>query len=224
MRGLIIKDVINLRKNIKIFGILIILYGGMSMMTEDTSFFGSIMTMLFAILTLSIYSYDDMAKWDAYALTMPITKDEVVQGKYFMMLSLTLIGAIVGGVFTIVINVIRHTTSIFNGFGVIGAGAAIVIFFYCIIMPFVTKLGVEKARLIFFMVYAIPFVVVMAISKIVGKVTPEMPDWFKKLVEFLIEYVYLIVPLMIALALAISYTISIKVYRKKVLIIRHYQL
>lgn len=215
MKGLIIKDFINLRKNIKIFGILIILYAGMSLMTEDTSFFSSIITMLFAILTLTIYSYDDMAKWDVFALTMPITKDEVVQGKYFMMLSLTFLGSIVGLVYTVAINIIRHSSSIFKGVGIIGAGAAIVIFFYCIIMPFVTKLGVEKARLIFFMVYIIPFAIAIIISKLVVKSTPEMPEWFKNLVEFLVKYVYLLVPMIVVIALAISYTISIKLYRKK---------
>ena len=57
-----IKDFVNLKKNIKIFAVVTLLYGFMAFTSEDASFFSSIFTMLIAVLTLSAYSYDEIAK------------------------------------------------------------------------------------------------------------------------------------------------------------------
>lgn len=187
----------------------------MAFASEDSGFFSSVLTMLFAILTLTLYSYDDMAKWDIFALTMPVTKENIVQGKYFMMLALTAIGAIYSALFTIIMNVTLKSSSMFQSLENIGAGAAIVILFYCIIMPFITKLGVEKARLILFAVYLIPFVIIMGLSRLVGDGSLVIPEQLINLFETFLKYIYLIVPITVILALSISYVISVWLYRKK---------
>lgn len=215
LKGLIIKDFINLKKNFKIFGLLTILYAVMAFATDDSSFFSSIITMLFAILTLTLYSYDDMAKWDIFALTMPVTKDNIVQGKYIMMLLLTAIGAAYSTVFTVLINITLKTSSLFHSLEIIGAGAAIVILMYSIIIPFITKLGVEKARLILFAVYAIPFVTIMAFNRMLGDGSLVVPDQLLRLFYIFMDYVYIILPILVMVVLTISYHISIRLYRKK---------
>lgn len=214
MKGLILKDFINLKKNAKIFGVVTVLYAVIAVFSGDTNFFSSLFTVMIAFLTISLYSYDEMAKWDSFALTMPVTKDDLVQGKYIMMLLLTLIGVIYGSVFTAVINVAVKANSIFYGFASIGAGAAIIILFYSITIPFITKLGVEKARLLFFAVYIIPFIVIMAVNNLV-KDGLVMPENLMNTLKFLIKYVYIIVPLVDAIALGISYRISVNIFRKK---------
>ncbi|HWT73414.1 MAG TPA: ABC-2 transporter permease [Mobilitalea sp.] len=215
MKGLILKDFINLKKNLKIFGGLTVLYGVMAIASDDTSFFSSIFVLLYAILTLSLYSYDDMAKWDVFAQTCPISKDNIVQSKYLMMLLLTLLGVVYGSLFTIIINIIIKSDSLLNGLQSIGAGTAIVILFYCIIIPFITKMGVEKARLILFAVYAIPFVIVLAMNKMLSNGDFVVPEMLIKLANTCMEYIYLIVPIVVIIALSISYGISVLIYQKK---------
>ncbi len=215
MKGLILKDFINLKKNAKIFDVLTVLYAVMAITSRDAEFLSSILTMLFAILTLSIYSYDDLAKWDAYALTMPVSKDDIVRGKYIMMLLLTLIGVVYSSFFTLVINLYLKTDSIFHGFVSIGAGAAIVIIFYSIILPFVTKLGVEKARLVFFAVYIVPFIIVLVINRMAGEGNLAIPENVMQIITNYIKYGYILVPLTAIVFLGISYCISLSLYRKK---------
>jgi ABC-2 type transport system permease protein len=215
MKGLIMKDFINLKKNLKIFGVLTVLYAFMSFAMEDSSFFSSIFTMLFAILTLSLYSYDDLAKWDSYALTMPISKDNVVQGKYLMMLLLTFIGTAFSSIFSIIFNLAIYKEGAFQNIQGCAAGAIIVIFFYSIIIPFITKLGVEKARMVFFAVYFIPFLITIMTKKMMEAGELTVPENLLILIDNVIKYRYFILPAVVLAALGLSYMISIRIYRKK---------
>lgn len=215
MTGLILKDFINLKKNLKIFAVLAVLYGVMSFAQTDTSFFSSMFTMLIAILTLSVYSYDELAKWDVYALTMPVTREDVVRGKYIIMLLLTLLGALIGNLSMIVIKLVRQDTQLTTGLLNSWIGGAVVIFFYCIAIPFVTKLGVEKARFIFLAIYAIPFAIVFFVSNAMEEGKVAIPESLINIAMKLLHNAAILVPLVLLFTLAVSYTISVGIYRKK---------
>ena len=215
MTGLILKDMINLKNNAKIFAVLAVVYAAMGFTTEDSSFFSSIFTMLVAILTLSAYSYDDLAKWDVYALTMPITREDIVRSKYCIMLLLTLLGSVVSILFTVGINAVIRPEHLFSGINNCFIGAGIVIVFYCIVLPFITKLGVEKARLIFFAVYFIPVGILLFVSKAMKKGDMSVPEEWITFAMRIIRNGYIIFPLLLLLALVISYTVSVGIYHKK---------
>ncbi len=215
MTGLILKDFMNLKKNAKIFAVLAVLYAFMGFTAEESSFFSTIFTMLVAVLTLSVYSYDELAKWDIYALTMPISREDIVRSKYSIMLLLTLIGTAISILFTIGINAVTRPENLFSGMNNCFIGAGIVIAFYCIVLPFITKLGVEKARLIFFAVYFIPVGILLVVGKAIKKGEISIPEDWTSLAMKLIENGYIIFPLILLLALVISYTISVGIYKKK---------
>jgi ABC-2 type transport system permease protein len=214
MKGLILKDLINLKKNVKIFAVLAVLYGFMSF-ASDASFFSSIFTMLIALLTLSAFSYDDLAKWDIYALTLPVSREDMVRAKYIVMLLLALLGAIIGTIATVIIKIIQKDTDILSGLQSPWLGGAVVILFYSIAFPFITKLGVEKARFIFFAIYAIPFAIIYFVGNAVEKGEMVIPARVISLAERLIHNGTILIPLVLLFALAVSYTVSIGIYRKK---------
>lgn len=215
MLGLIMKDFINLKKNMRIIPILAVVYAIMAITTEDANFFTAIFTMLFAILNLSLFSYDEMAKWDTYAITLPITKNNLIQVKYMMMLILTFIGALFSMIFSTLINFFKNEDAFQTNLIACGLGAATVILFYCITLPIIIKLGVEKARLVFFVVYFVPLILLSSFSKIIEAKGLTMPDNVKKILNFLVENSYLAVPLLVIIALVISYNISLRIYKKK---------
>jgi hypothetical protein len=215
MKGLILKDFVNLKKNAKIMAVLAVFYGIMALTMKDTGFFSAIFTMLFAILTLSLYSYDDMAKWDAFALTMPVSKENIVQGKYIMMLLLTFIGFAFSLLFSVFTHLSVKSESLMSDIQNCGIAAAVVIFFYSITIPIITKMGVEKARLIFFMVYFIPFLLATMLKKIANEGQFTIPKGVLGILNTAAEYAYVIIPLVLAAALLISYKISVRIYQKK---------
>jgi hypothetical protein len=103
----------------------------------------------------------------------------------------------------------------FEGIQTCAGGAAVVILFYCITIPIITKLGVEKARLLFFAVYIIPIFTVVFMGKAVKDGNLKIPDSLIRIGKVFMDNIYVIVPLVIILALGISYMISINIYRKK---------
>lgn len=215
MKGLIIKDFINLKKNFKIFGIIAILYTALAFASEDANFFSAIFTILFAILTLSLYSYDDMAKWESFALTMPITRENIVQGKYLMMILLTLFGALFGILFSTVMYMTGSMDTPMLAIKNCGVVSALAILFYCIILPFVTKIGVEKARLILFAVYFIPFMIGVLVFKAFNDKKIVIPEVLQNIFDISVKYAYVILPLIVIIGLSISYALSVRIYRRK---------
>lgn len=215
MKGLILKDFINLKKNFRIFGLLSILYIVLAVTTKDTGFFNSVITMLFAILTMSLFSYDDLAKWDIYALTMPVSKEDMVCSKYIMMLLLTLFGTAFSSIISIGINIVLKTDSFFDSVINSLIGAFVVIVLYSIVLPFIIKLGVEKARIVFFIVILIPFVAITAMSAYMKEGTSGIPGSVNTVFAFLLRYSFLLLPIIALSVLFISYRISVGIYRRK---------
>lgn len=215
MAGIIIKDFINLRKNIKIFLAFIVIYGVMAFASQDSSFFSTVFTVLCAILTISLYSYDEMARWDGFALTMPISRDNIVQGKYIMMLLLTAIGVVVGILFTMLVYIFADTGEPLNSIQSCMVGAAIAIVFYSITIPIITKVGVEKARFILLAVYLIPFATTILIGKALESKALILPEQITDFGLYLWKHAYLFLTAAVLIVLGISYLISIRIYRKK---------
>lgn len=215
MVGLILKDFINLRKNVKVMATFIIIYGAMSYASQDSSFFGTVFTILCTIMTLNLYAFDENAKWDGYALTMPVSRDNMVQAKYLMMLLLTAIGIALGIFFTLLLY---YTAGVGNPLSgakscIIGAGVAIL--FYCICIPLITKLGVEKAKFMLIAIYMVPFTAVILLGKAAESGSFTVPRDLITLGKYLWNNIYLVMTGVLAVALGISYTISINIYRKK---------
>ena len=215
MTGLIFKDFINLKKNFRMYSIIIVIYALMSFFEKDSGFFGPILTMTFALLVLTTYSYDEAAKWDGYALTMPITRANIVQGKYALMLLLSVIGFLFSSLFTAILNIILEKENYLHGVQACGIGAILCFAYYCIAIPIITKMGVEKARFIFLAIYFIPFALVMMISKGLKSGELTIPEQLTKIGIFLMDNIYIVIPLMLFLMFTISYNITIRIYTKK---------
>ena len=144
MRGLLLKDLVNLKKQVGLYIILIIIYGGMSIMQKDISFFGGMACIFATMLTITALSYDEKANWDKYALTMPISRFDIVIGKYLLGLITLTIAMIITLVLAQIIEVgVEAFTLCFMLFGF---GMLIL----SIILPILFKFGVEKGRMAMF--------------------------------------------------------------------------
>lgn len=215
MKGLIVKDLINISKSIKIVLFLVVFYGVMALTTESPGGFTSIILLVLAMAMLSTYSYDEMVNWDIYALTLPITRDDIIQSKYMFMLIMSLLGFVLNCLSLIVINWMTKVDSVFDGVNYVALGTAIIILFYSILIPIITKVGITKARIYIIIFYMIPFAFGSFIFKQIKKISPNPPKGLMDFIEFAVRNVYIIVPLLIVFVLGISYYISIQIYRKK---------
>lgn len=208
MLGLIKKDLLMIKNNIKILLILFIFYIVMYIQGEVDLI--AILPIMSVIIFISTFSYDEYNKWNSYACTLPNGRKNVVKAKYLATLLVVLTTIFIVAISSIVISystsrMIDYKDFFSNIFGALFA----TIFLESIFYPAIYKFGVEKARIGV-------FVVVFGVS-IVGGILNKFID-FSSLINVLssIEsYLLVILPILMVLMITISYKISEKINLKK---------
>lgn len=155
MIGLILKDLIYMRKQAKILLILIVFYIVLFSQMKDTSglisMIAMILVLLCSILVMNSFAYDELSKWDIYALSLPVTKTEIVLSKYL----LTGLFAGVGVVFSVLVALAKQLLNTEAWVGIYAAfGVAMVL--SCILIPLLFQFGVQRARLFIALIFLIP--------------------------------------------------------------------
>lgn len=205
MKGLILKDIYNLRKNLKTITVMILLYFILAFVMDNSSFLSGIIVLLFSMMAITSFSYDDLAKWDKYALSLPISRKELVMSKYMLAIILSLFGSLISAIFTFLIEYFKKSYDSLELLLIVYLLFLISILFTSILIPLIFKFGVEKSRLMIIGVFAVPSGVIFALSK-VGVRMPQMST-----LEFLLK----LSPLFLVLIFVLSYIISYKIYNKK---------
>jgi hypothetical protein len=201
MAGLIYKDLVNLKAQAKVMGILIILYGVIALTSDNTVMLGAMMSVLAAMLPITAMAYDDKAKWDKYAMTMPVSRKDLVLSKYFLGGGFILIAFGLNVAFNIVVGIMAMEDIIPMALMLLGAG----LFFMAVTLPLMFKFGVEKGRTAMFILIAAPTVLVLLMSKL----NIQMPS------EAFLEMLPLILIVIAVFSLVLSTVLSISIYKKK---------
>lgn len=163
MKGLILKDILNFKNQQgKTFLLIIVLYFFMALQMNNSSFFAGVWMILGLALSISSIAYDEKAKWDKYALTMPVTRKDIVVSKYL----LSIIFIVAGDIISLPLAYIIDKNISMETLAAYGILMAISIMFTGIILPFVFKFGAEKSRIIMILIAAILWLIVYFIHKI----------------------------------------------------------
>lgn len=208
MLGLIKKDLLIIRSNLKILIILFFVYGVMALRGEmDLSFVLSFMSVM---IMMSTFSYDTYNKWDAYVCSLPNGRKNSVTAKYLATIILLAITTIVMTTLAVIISY-THTKVVDFGdilmtiFGSVFATILLQSFMY----PAIYKFGVEKARIgIFIVVFGVAI-----IASIIAKFI-NFESLFQKL-DALNNYWMIIFPIIMIIVLYASYKLSKKIYKNK---------
>lgn len=210
MRGLILKDFINMKGQAKVYILFIVLWGGMAIMRKSGEYFNMLLIMIPAMTILTAIAYDDRYKWNRYALTMPVTRKDLIVSKYvfsFIFIAGTIILSMMGQ--TIMGENISYSitaTLIIASVVMIINGVSMPIFFY---------FGTEHGRIVFFAAFALIAVVLMAISNVGfveeiitadGSVRYHIPT-MGELTLILLTVAFVVT--------AVSMLISVKIYENK---------
>ena len=200
MKGLLLKDIINLKQQGKIYIFIIAIWFAIAITSRDGNFFGGVMTMFTVLVPISAAAYDDKAKWDRYALTMPISRCDLVLSKYL----LALICAVTAAFLSELVMVIMTGDvfgSLLRSALYIAAGMLLV----SLILPFIFRFGVEKARLIMMAIVLIPTILITVISGM----DISLPEWKDS------EKTVWLFPIAAVIILVASVAVSKKIYDNK---------
>lgn len=158
MKGLILKDFLILRTQMRLLAVIFVLYLVMGVVMKDFSFFIPIILLVSAMLVITTCAYDDSCKWNLYAGTLPLNRNQICLSKYISSVLFVLIGVALGLVF-IFISVLLGikldiAPTLFSAY-IMGMGALL---FVAVMLPVIFKFGVEKSRII------MPLLVVLIVA------------------------------------------------------------
>lgn len=208
MLGLIKKDFLLIKANLKSMIIIFVIYIMLIFQgTLDATF---IIPLIGIILFLSTFSYDDFNNWNSYAVTLPNGRKNVVRAKYIASTILMIILAVVAfsigiGISYIKTNSINLDEIISSLMGTMLSSVIIVSLLY----PIVFKFGVTNGRIILF---AVVFGIA-GIGTLIARFIDMAP--IINIINKLDNYLLIVIPIIYIILLGISYLISSKIYQNK---------
>lgn len=213
MKGLIKKDFMLTKSLAKSFIVFIVIFAIMSM-TSNSNTITSILPVVAVMLTISTLSYDSYYKWDAFALTLPISRKDIVRSKYMLSLIYMIILALITAIISVFIYQYKGIPLDMNTIGstILGSlfGGTLVL---SLSLPFMYKFGSENGRIVMFIVVLIVAGSFLGVAELFKDIVDQ--NTIYNAVEFLSAYFLPIMITTIILLLAISYICSIKIYSKK---------
>ena len=208
MLGLIKKDFLLIKANLKSMIIIFVIYIMLAFQgTFDVTF---IIPLIGIMLFISTFSYDDFNNWNSYAVTLPDGRKNVVRAKYIASIILTIILVAVALVIGMGINYTKTNSInldeiISSLMGTMLSSVIIISLLY----PIVFKFGATNGRIIL-------FAVVFGIAGI-GALIAQFVDTTSiiNMINRLDSYPLVAIPIISAISLGISYLISNKIYQSK---------
>ncbi len=202
MKGLLIKDLINLKKQGMIIGVLILFYAVLGFWTHDSSMIGAIMAVLAAKMPITAMAYDEKAKWDKYALSMPVSRRDIVLEKFLLGVLFSVAVFLVNIAFNLFVN---NGESLKEMVLISGGLSALALVYMSLVMPILFRFGVEKGRLLMMILLfgATGLITFLSINS--GNLpSAQTLDLAAKLS-----------PVVVIAVLSLSFLLSLKIYTKK---------
>lgn len=165
MKALLLKDFLVLRKQFKTIALVLIAYGIWGALADNYLFLTSFLPIIFIMLALTSFSFDDTYKWTGYALALPITRCQLVLSKYLLTLLLAVAGLITSSIYGCLMLFISKDLVAAELFLSCLTSVSIALFGFFILLPIVFQFGTEKARYIMFLLFMIPFLLVLVIER-----------------------------------------------------------
>ena len=177
MTGLILKDFLILRKTLRSYLFMLVVYVGIAFTgVWSADIVGVLMVVMVVMLPMNVFAYDKQAKWDTYGLALPVGRTKTVAARYLCVLLLYLLSVgltAILGVMLYAAGRVEEPVEFLVSCSVMGLMSVLV---NAIMLPFLYKFGPERARMMFFSIMGgIVLLVVAALFPLGGL------EWLKSL-------------------------------------------
>ena len=162
MKGLIIKDLINIKKGSKSYTAALVIYLIILTSNKNLNLMAGIICILCTMLPNVSFDSDEKVGWNIYAISSGITRKDIVKSKYI----LGLICSFIGLVASVIISVITNGLYI-NSLAIPVIMWSVAIIALSVIIPISLIIGVEKGRILITLLIVSPIVFSFDVTKIV---------------------------------------------------------
>lgn len=212
MKSLILKDLYNVSHNAKSTLAVIVLMGIFLTFTTDgnTSFYSIFCAIMCSLMVITSFSYDTLSNWTRYAMILPVTRQDVVRGKFAVLLLLSLVGAVLGLLVGLLSTAILPSATLDLGeqaFYML-PGFTVSIFMGSTSIPLIFKFGTEKARLMLMGTFVLPALLLLVLIKLIERAGGQMTD------QMVINF-FTAAPLLVLVWAYLMYRVSCGIFQKK---------
>lgn len=205
MKGLLCKELFFMKKYLSTLLLLLAVYFGISIVTREVTFLSGLSAIVCVMIGYSLFTYDNYANWDSYALSLPVSRKKLVTSRYLFVLLVALACfclSLLCGTLIVLATGQPLAPLLFSLLSVTGISLVLVSF----VLPIAYRFGVEKGRL-YLMVVMIAFLCATMMST-------DLSYALQRLYGLLSSALYLI-PVALAALLYGSYRLSCHFYEKK---------
>lgn len=217
IKGLIVKDILQLKtyKKTLIIFILIFTLTSISGKSGVGNMLAIMLALGFGMFSMASFNYDEINKADRYILALPLIKKQIVLSKYILVICSTVIGSVLGLILGFIVSLainkqvpnIKELISVGLG-GIFGIGII-----EAIQIPCVYKWGAEKGRIQ--MVIATAAIALLAGGiMLIGK-KANIQIQIDNIIEKISTFLPLILIVVTIAMYYISYRVSYKIYNTK---------
>lgn len=208
MLGLIKKDLLMTKGNVKTLAIMFVVFTFMAINGNGNFLF--IPSFMSVMIMMSTFSYDEMSKTDAFIVSLPNGKKNAVKAKYISTLIIIFVSIILTVIMTMIIGISQHSLNFEEILSTtLGCFVGILIL-QSMLYPVIYKYGIEKSRIGLFIggFGIISIVSLLMKSELKIQISPVI-------ITLLNHYWMIILPIVVVIVLLISYKISVYLYLKK---------
>ena len=163
MKALLLKDFYVMKKYMRLFLLMMLLFLVFAAIGDKTGFLNVYTVFLASAVSVSMLSYDDKFAWSSYSQTMPFTRSQMVSEKYL----LTLIMSGTAILLTLLVKLPGAVRSGMSG-GEFGELAAALVCLGVVgpslMLPVTFKYGMEKGRIAYLIIFGVMLVALVVLS------------------------------------------------------------
>lgn len=213
MNGLLYKDLLNLTPTLKYVAFMALIFCVVFIPLGNELPVYIILIMFGALLPTTAISFDTAARWDKYAVSLPVTRREIVVARYQLMVGGICVAGIISLIIAVAMMILMPGEGIFLPY--FSPLMLMVLFVACglllgsIALPLTLKFGVEKMRYIIMVIALTPVVVIFGMSFFadLSGITPTDPVLMPVIIGVLLAVT--------ALFVYVSFRLSVRIYAKK---------
>lgn len=206
MIGLILKDLYTIKRYSKILLVLIVFYIVVGYGMGKLDFVIFMIPFVTIMSVISTFSYDEFVKWDKYALSMPVSKKDMVLSKYVLTLLLIVVGGVFAAVLLLILSMRPTGTEINESLSALTGVMVASLIVIGIYIPLTYQFGTEKGRIIFPILVLAPS---FGASYLIKNKVISLPSQ-----EIITTYLKFL-PILGIVFVIVSYFISLRIYSKK---------
>lgn len=207
MLGLVKKDLLMIKGNLRQAILFLIVF--IILALQENNIIVIVPVFVSMMIFMTTFSYDEYNKWEAYAISLPVSRKNIVKAKYFASIILWVIALLVTVVITGIMGIFEQNLNYSEMFGMILGCVFSIVLLEAVMFPLIFKFGVEKGRIGL-------FVGVFAIAALLGFIFTGVDlENATGFIEFFNKYYYILLPLAIIILLMGSYFVSKRIYLKK---------